>query len=81
MQGIFTYLTMPFLLQGTWLAIQIAAVALVAAFSGLVLALMRQSSIKIVALTASGYIWFIRGTPLLLQLVFLYDALPPWGMC
>ena len=47
---------------------------------GLMLALMRQSSNKVVALTASTYIWFIRGTPLLLQLVFLYDALPPWGI-
>jgi polar amino acid transport system permease protein len=26
------------------------------------------------------YIWFIRGTPQLLQLVFLYDALPPVGI-
>jgi len=81
MQGIFTYLTMPFLLHGTWLAIQIAVVALVGGLLvGLILALMRQSSNKVVALTASTYIWFIRGTPLLLQLVFLYDALPPWGI-
>src|SRR4030095_13742853 len=26
------------------------------------------------------YIWFVRGTPQLLQLVFLYDALPPIGI-
>jgi polar amino acid transport system permease protein len=80
-QSTFHYLTMPFLLHGTWLAIQIAAVALVGGLLlGLVLALMRQSSIKIISLTASTYIWFIRGTPLLLQLVFLYDALPAWGI-
>ena len=26
------------------------------------------------------YIWFVRGTPQLLQLVFIYDALPPLGI-
>jgi polar amino acid transport system permease protein len=31
-------------------------------------------------MTAWTYIWFIRGTPQLLQLVFLYDALPGFGI-
>jgi polar amino acid transport system permease protein len=29
---------------------------------------------------AWGYIWFVRGTPQLLQLVFIFDALPLIGL-
>src|SRR5580698_7764204 len=47
---------------------------------GLGLALMRLSPVGMVRGTAWAYIWFIRGTPQLLQLVFLYDALPAVGI-
>jgi polar amino acid transport system permease protein len=47
---------------------------------GLGLALMRLSSFAPIRITAWTYIWFIRGTPQLLQLVFLYDALPAFGI-
>src|ERR1700716_1295740 len=47
---------------------------------GLVLALMRLSTLPPIRGTAWLYIWFIRGTPLILQLVFLYDALPVVGI-
>ena len=47
---------------------------------GLGLALMRLSSFSVVSSSAWFYIWFVRGTPQLLQLVFLYDALPVIGM-
>ncbi len=47
---------------------------------GLVLALMRLSALPPLVGTAWSYIWFIRGTPLILQLVFLYDALPVVGI-
>src|SRR5436309_15103541 len=74
-------LTLPFLLEGAWLSIQIAAVAMVGGLAlGLLVALMRLSPLKPVSGTAWLYIWFIRGTPLLLQLVFLYDALPQIGI-
>lgn len=75
------YLTLPFLLYGAGLAIQIAAAAMVGGLVlGLVLALFRLSPLKPLSAAAWFYIWFIRGTPLLLQLVFLYDALPIIGI-
>jgi polar amino acid transport system permease protein len=71
------YAISPFLLQGALLAIQIAALAMVGGLVlGLVLALMRLSSFKPLSAAAWTYIWFVRGTPQLLQLVFLFDALP-----
>lgn len=42
---------------------------------GLILALMRISKYKIVNIPAKAYIWIIRGTPLLLQLLIIYFGL------
>ena len=43
---------------------------------GLALALMRISSIKPLSGAVGAYIWLMRGTPLMLQLLFVYFALP-----
>jgi len=75
------YVTSSFLLNGALLAIEIAAVAMVGGLVlGLLLALVRLSPFKPLSGAAWVYIWFIRGTPQLLQLVFLYDALPLIGI-
>lgn len=42
---------------------------------GLILALMRISKHKILNIPAKAYIWIIRGTPLLLQLLMIYFGL------
>jgi polar amino acid transport system permease protein len=46
----------------------------------LVLALLRLAPFGIIRSAAWVYIWFVRGTPLLLQLVFIYDVLPAIGI-
>jgi polar amino acid transport system permease protein len=75
------YVASPFLLQGAWLAVEIAALAMVGgAIMGLGLALLRISRLAPLRAIAWLYIWFVRGTPQLLQLVFIYDALPPLGI-
>ena len=75
------YLVSPFLLSGALLSLKIAAVSLVGGLAlGLVLALMRISRYRLLSAVAWTYIWFIRGTPLLLQLVFLYDVIPAIGI-
>ena len=79
--GVFGFAVSGFLLQGALLALEIAAIAMLGgAVLGLVLALMRRSAIAPLSGAAWFYIWFVRGTPLILQLVFLYDALPPVGI-
>jgi polar amino acid transport system permease protein len=78
---LFSYVVNPFLLQGALLAIEIASLAMVGGMVlGLGLALMRLSRFAPIRGIAWLYIWFVRGTPQLLQLVFLYDALPPMGI-
>ncbi len=81
LQNVGHYATMPFLLRGAYLAIEISVLALSGGLMlGLLLAVMRLSRLKAARGFAWGYVWFVRGTPLLLQLVFLYDALPAIGI-
>ncbi|MFB8344577.1 amino acid ABC transporter permease/ATP-binding protein [Brucella cytisi] len=78
---ILNYLTSANLLAGLWLAIQITALAMVSGLAlGLVLALMRISSNPIFNGVSWAYIWVMRGTPILLQLIFIFDALPRLGI-
>jgi polar amino acid transport system permease protein len=73
--------TSKFLLEGAWNAIQIAVLSLVLGLIlGLALALMRLSQFQLLRGVSWFYIWFVRGTPLILQLVFLFDALPVIGI-
>jgi polar amino acid transport system permease protein len=75
------YLTSSFLLQGALLAIEIAGLAMIVGLIlGLALALLRLSRSKILSGIAWFYIWFMRGTPLLLQLVFIFNVLPAVGL-
>ena len=43
---------------------------------GLSLALMRISRFPALSRLVGGYIWLMRGTPLMLQMLFIYFALP-----
>ena len=81
MSDVIGYALSSFLLQGALVALQITALAMIAGLSlGLLLALLRLSRIRAISGVAWGYIWLIRGTPLLLQLVFIFDALPRIGI-
>jgi polar amino acid transport system permease protein len=70
-----------FLLDGAVTALKIAALAMIGGIVlGLGLALIRLSPFAPLRAAGWFYIWFMRGTPLILQLVFLYDALPAVGI-
>ncbi|QEA13688.1 MULTISPECIES: amino acid ABC transporter permease [Comamonas] len=43
---------------------------------GLLLALARVSHLRALSAAVNGYIWLMRGTPLMLQMLFIYFALP-----
>jgi polar amino acid transport system permease protein len=68
---------MPSLLRGTGVTLQVFVITLVlSAPLGLALALLRISRFRFVSGLANGYIWLMRGTPLMLQMLFIYFALP-----
>jgi polar amino acid transport system permease protein len=76
-----SYVVSPFLLQGAVLAVEIAALSITAGLLlGLGLAMMREARHPVLRGVAWFYIWFVRGTPLLLQLVFIFDVLPSVGL-
>ena len=80
MSDFLQYLVMPYLWKGMLIAIEITAISMVLALIfGLGLALMRQARNPALRGIALVYIWFVRRTPILLQLVFLYTALPTIG--
>jgi polar amino acid transport system permease protein len=75
------YVSMPYLLRGIGFTIAVTVLGLVGGlFVGLVLASMQLSKIGPLAVFARGYTVIFRGTPLILQLVFAYDALPHLGL-
>jgi polar amino acid transport system permease protein len=81
LKELFSYVVEPFLWQGALTAVEISVLAMVGGvILGLGLALLRLSRVSVIRGAAWTYIWFIRGTPQLLQLVFLYDALPSVGI-
>jgi polar amino acid transport system permease protein len=76
----FAWDILPDLLRGLGLTVRITlAGTVVAMVLGLVLALLRRSSLRVVSWPTAFVIEFIRSTPLLVQLFFLYFVLPQSG--
>jgi polar amino acid transport system permease protein len=70
---VFQYLFAPQILQGMLLTIVLTVVAMaVGIVLGIVLAIMRVSHNPIFSWVSRAYIWFFRGTPVLVQLFFWY---------
>ena len=63
--------------QGALVTLKLFVITLVLAVPlGLALALARVSRFRALARLVGGYIWLMRGTPLMLQMLFIYFALP-----
>jgi polar amino acid transport system permease protein len=75
------YLSLPYLIEGIWFTVMVTALGLAGGLIlGLVLAAMQLSRFWMLAAFARGYTVIFRGTPLILQMVFAYDALPQIGL-
>lgn len=73
--------TIILMLEGTKVTLEIFCVTLLLALPiGMLAALARLSSLKPLSLLMEVYIWLMRGTPLMLQLLFVYFALPMVGI-
>jgi len=63
--------------EGSLVSLQLFFITLLLSIPlGVVLALMRLSRHRWLGLGVNGYLWLMRGTPLMLQLLFIYYALP-----
>ena len=69
------------MMEGAQITLEIFCVTLLLSLPlGLVVALCRISKIGPLRLLMEFYIWIMRGTPLMLQLLFVYFALPMVGI-
>ncbi|KRL28604.1 amino acid ABC superfamily ATP binding cassette transporter, membrane protein [Limosilactobacillus frumenti DSM 13145] len=72
---------LPSLFQGAWLTLQIFFWTLVVSIPlGIVVSLGLTSKIRPLQWILEVYVWLMRGTPLLLQLIFVFYGLPIIGI-
>lgn len=73
--------SMPYLLTGAWVTLYLTLLAMaIALVAGLAGALARMSRFALLRLIAGAYIEFMRGTPLLVQLLIAFFGLPQIGI-
>ena len=69
------------MLEGSEIRLEIFFITLVIALPlGMLAALGRLSKLRLLSAFMEFYIWLMRGTPLMLQLLFVYFALPMIGI-
>jgi polar amino acid transport system permease protein len=77
----FALSVLPIIAQGLAITVLITITGTAIAMCiGLVLAIMRRARAKWISLPAEAFVEFVRATPLLVQLYFLYFGLPVFGI-
>jgi len=72
---------LPFLLKGAlWTIIFSASSEVIGILFGLTTSIIRVTKVKVLSQIAVIYVDFFRGTPLLMQIIFVYYALPYVGI-
>ncbi|TMN22533.1 amino acid ABC transporter permease [Lentibacillus cibarius] len=67
----------PFMLEGIWVTLKFVSVCIVVGFFiGTLLALCKIANIRVLKAIADVYTSIFRGTPLILQLMIIYFAIP-----
>lgn len=71
---VWQYLFAPAVLSGLWITIQLTVFSMLIGITlGVLSALAVRSRTPAIAWVARGYIWFFRGTPVLVQLIFWFN--------
>lgn len=69
------------MLDGCWISFQVFIITIVLSIPlGILLSLGRVSGISILQKLIGFYVWVLRGTPLMLQIFFIYFVLPSVGI-
>jgi polar amino acid transport system permease protein len=67
--------------EAAWVTLYLTVVSmLLGIVGGLLLGLMKAGNVAPVRWIADFYIWLFRGTPVLLQLIFVFNVLPSFGL-
>ena len=79
MQSVFA--SLPGFLNATWLTIEVAVLVILLSWVfGLVAALGKRSRFVLLRAPSDFYIWFVRGTPAMIQIFAVYFGLPQFGI-
>jgi len=77
----YIYTLLPSMLEGLTTTLEVFALTLLLSIPlGVFVALCRLSKVKVISDITQLYIWIMRGTPLLLQLIFVFFGLPIVGV-
>jgi len=77
----YTWEIVPILAEASIVTIEATVLGFIlAAVVGLLLAILRMSPRQWVSLPAAGFVEFIRSTPLLIQIFFIFFVLPEFGI-
>lgn len=77
----YVFQILPSLFQGAWMTLELFFLTLIGALPlGIIFSLGLVSKIKPLKWLLELYVWLMRGTPLLLQLIFVFYGLPIVGI-
>jgi polar amino acid transport system permease protein len=75
------YLVSPNFIRGAGMTLLLTVASLFfGVVIGLVLALIQESQTRIGRIFTLTYLWLFRGTPVLFQIIFIYNVLPSFGI-
>jgi polar amino acid transport system permease protein len=78
---VFDYVVSPAFFHGALLTLLITVTALFfGVLAGLVIALMQETRMRPLQIFTLLYVWLFRGTPVLFQIIFIYNVLPSFGI-
>jgi polar amino acid transport system permease protein len=77
----YAFEVLPVLAQASIVTVQVTLLGfIIAASLGLALAVLRMQKSVMISAPTAGFIEFVRSTPLLIQIFFLYFVLPEFGL-
>jgi len=78
---IYDYLASPVFFRGAMMTLLVTVTSLVfGMLAGLVIALLQESRFNALRVLPVAYLWLFRGTPVLFQIIFIYNVLPGFGI-
>ena len=78
---VFDYLVSPIFMRGAMMTLLLTICSLLfGVVVGLLIALLQESGKRAFQFATLAYLWLFRGTPVLFQIIFIYNVLPSFGI-
>jgi polar amino acid transport system permease protein len=81
LQLVLDYMLSPMFFNGAAMTLLITVTSLFfGVLAGLAIALLQEARFTAARVVALAYLWLFRGTPVLFQIIFIYNVLPSFGI-